>query len=78
VFVAKIAFLSYFTRMNARSPIVSEFETIEQAEAYNIWLCAKVEASLADGKPLIAHDEAMKRVRAIIELRRDADTRLAR
>jgi hypothetical protein len=53
--------------MNALSPLVSEFETVEQAEAYLSWLKAKVAASRADGRPNVAHEEAMKRVRAIIE-----------
>jgi len=52
--------------MNALSPLVSEFETVEQAEAYLGWLKAKVAAAKADGRPTVAHDEAMKRVRAII------------
>lgn len=53
--------------MNALSPRVSEFETVEQAQAYLSWLEAKVAASRADGRPSVAHDEAMKRVRAIIK-----------
>jgi hypothetical protein len=64
--------------MNALSPIVSEFESVEQAEAYEAWLRAKVEASLADGKPTIAHDEAMAQVRKIIDEKRAAEARLAR
>jgi hypothetical protein len=64
--------------MNAFSPIVSEFETLEQAEAYEAWLRAKVAASLADGKPAIAHDEAMAQVRKIIADKRAAEARLAR
>lgn len=63
--------------MNALSPIVSEFETAEKAEAYEAWLRAKVASSLADTRPVIPHDEAMARVRGIIEAHRDADTRLA-
>ena len=53
--------------MNDLSPIVSEFATAEQAEAHLRWLEAKVAGSLADGRPTIEHDEAMKRVRAIIK-----------
>ena len=63
--------------MNDLSPIVSEFESTEQAEAYDAWLTAKVTQSLEDGRPLIPHDEAMARVRAIIDKKRSADTRLA-
>jgi hypothetical protein len=57
--------------MNAHSPLVSEFETPEQAVAYEAWLKEKVAASLADGRPPVPHDEAMARARAIIEARRD-------
>ena len=52
--------------MNDLSPIVSEFDTVEQAEAHLRWLEAKVAASLADDRPVVSHDEAMKRVRALI------------
>ncbi|HET8612395.1 MAG TPA: stability determinant [Sphingomonas sp.] len=52
--------------MNAQSPIVSEFETTEQAEAYERWLKEKVAKSLADPRATIPHDEAMARARAII------------
>jgi hypothetical protein len=53
--------------MNALSPLVSEFETVEQAEAYLRWLEAKVAAARADSRPTVDHGEAMARVRAIIE-----------
>jgi len=58
--------------MNARSPIVSEFETPEQAAAYEKWLTDKVAASLADDRPPVAHDEAMARARFIVETKRGA------
>ena len=53
--------------MNALSPLGSEFETVEQAEAYLRWLEAKLASSKADGRPEVAHEEAMARVRAIIK-----------
>ena len=53
--------------MNDPSPVGSDFETAEQAEAYLRWLQGKIAASRADGRPGIEHDEAMKRVRAIID-----------
>ena len=53
--------------MNKLSPIVSEFETEEEAAAYDAWFRARVEASLADGKPCIPHDEAMARIRKKLE-----------
>ena len=56
--------------MNDLSPIVSEFDTVEQAEAHLRWLEAKVAASLADGRPAVPHNEAMARVRAINEAKR--------
>jgi hypothetical protein len=52
--------------MDALSPLVSEFETVEQAEAYLRWVEAKVVAR-ADSRPTVDHGEAMARVRAIIE-----------
>jgi hypothetical protein len=53
--------------MNDQSPIVSEFETPEQAAAYESWLAGKVAASLADNRPPVSHDEAMARAREIIK-----------
>jgi hypothetical protein len=64
--------------MNAQSPIVSEFETTEKAEAYEAWLRAKVAASLTDESPSVPHDQAMSAARKAIETRRGAKTRLAR
>ena len=52
--------------MNKHSPLVSEFETPEQAASYETWLKAKVAASLADDRPVIPHDEVMAEMRAII------------
>ena len=56
--------------MNKLSPIVSEFETEEQAESYDRWFRAKVEAALADPWPGIPHDEAMAQMRRLIESKR--------
>ncbi|MGF1548986.1 MAG: stability determinant [Sphingomonadaceae bacterium] len=56
--------------MNELSPIVSEFDTVEQAEAYEKWLRAKVAKSLADGKPTIPHDEVMAEAQKIIDARK--------
>lgn len=46
----------------ALSPIVSEFETVEQEATYTAWLQAKVAASLADPRPPIPHDEVERRM----------------
>lgn len=53
--------------MNKLSPIVSEFETEEEAEAYDRWFRAKVEASLADTRPCIPHDQVMAEMRKLID-----------
>jgi len=52
--------------MNEQSPIASEFDTPEQAAAYEKWLRDKVARSLADPRPPIPHDEVMAEMRAII------------
>ncbi|EFL3529289.1 stability determinant [Escherichia coli] len=46
----------------ALSPMVSEFETIEQENSYNEWLRAKVAASLSNPRPAIPHDEVERRM----------------
>ena len=48
------------------SPIVSEFETEEQAASYDRWFRAKVQASLDDPHPNIPHDQVMAEAEAII------------
>lgn len=53
--------------MNAvLSPIVSEFETEEQAASYDRWFRAQVQASLDDPRPSIPHDQVMAEMDAII------------
>lgn len=47
---------------HALSPIVSEFDTLEQEAEYTAWLQAKVAASLADPRPPIPHDEVERRM----------------
>jgi hypothetical protein len=59
----------------ALSPIESEFATAEEAEVYDRWFRAKVQASLADKRPTIPHDQVMADMEAIIraaELKRAA------
>ncbi|MBH8614541.1 type II toxin-antitoxin system RelB family antitoxin [Pseudomonas mohnii] len=53
------------------SPIVSEFETEEQAASYDRWFRAKVQASLDDPRPSIPHDQVMAEMRAFIESKRN-------
>lgn len=53
--------------MNAvLSPLVSEFETEEQAASYVAWVKAKVQAGLDDPRPGIPHDQVMAEMEAII------------
>ena len=56
------------------SPIVSEFETEEQAASYDRWFRAKVQASLDDPRPNIPHDQVMAEMRALIESKRKKRT----
>ncbi|MCP2020188.1 hypothetical protein D3C87_1207960 [compost metagenome] len=53
------------------SPIVSEFETKEQAASYDRWFRAKVQASLDDPRPNVPHDQVMADMRALIESKRN-------
>ncbi|MGW8465735.1 type II toxin-antitoxin system RelB family antitoxin [Pseudomonas sp. CLCA07] len=53
------------------SPIVSEFETEEQAASYDRWFRAKVQASLDDPRPNVPHDQVMADMRALIESKRN-------
>lgn len=52
------------------SPIVSEFETVEQEASYDQWFRAKVEEALQSEKPRLPHDAAMAKVQAMLEERR--------
>ncbi|WP_443025504.1 type II toxin-antitoxin system RelB family antitoxin [Sphingomonas sp. PB4P5] len=58
------------------SPIVSEFGSTEEAEAYDVWFRAKVQAAINCDEPDIPHDEAMAEMRALIDSKSDA-SRLA-
>ncbi|MGY2374704.1 type II toxin-antitoxin system RelB family antitoxin [Pseudomonas sp. SDO524_S393] len=52
------------------SPIVSEFETEEQAASYDRWFRAKVQASMDDPRPNIPHEQVMAEMRVLIESKR--------
>ena len=64
--------------MNVLSPLVSEFASTEEAEAYDRWLRAKVAAAEADPAPAIPHDEAMARIRELMESKRRAAAALGK
>lgn len=53
--------------MGKLDPIISEFDTEEEAEAYDRWFRAKVEAALADPRPKIPHDQVMGEMRQLLE-----------
>lgn len=53
-------------------PIISEFATDEDAEAYDKWYREQVEAGLASKGPWIPHAEVKARTKAILDKYRDA------
>ena len=53
-------------------PIISEFDTDEDAEAYDKWFRAQVEAGLASTKPRIPHAEAVARTQKTLDKYRNA------
>jgi hypothetical protein len=52
------------------SPFYSEFESEEEAESYDRWFRAKVQAALDDPRPDIPHEEAMVRLDQLLEEKR--------
>lgn len=53
-------------------PIVSEFATAEEAEAYDLWFRARVQESLDDPRPSVPHDQVIAEMEARIEAKRRA------
>ena len=51
-------------------PLVSEFETDDQAKSYDRWFRAKVREAMTSAKPRVPHDEAMARVKATLAEKR--------
>jgi hypothetical protein len=49
------------------SPIVSEFETQEAADAYDVWFRAKVTKSMNSNKPLIPHDQVKAEMQEMLD-----------
>jgi hypothetical protein len=59
-------------------PIISEFATDEDAEAYDRWFRAQVEAALAESdEDNVPHDVVMAHMQAIIDKHRNARSDLA-
>ena len=53
--------------MNAvLDPIISEFETEDQAESYDLWFRGKVQQALDSKVSRIPHDQVMAEMEAII------------
>ena len=52
------------------SPFYSEFESEEEAESYDRWFRAKVQAAMDDPRPGIPHEEAMVRLDQLLEEKR--------
>lgn len=64
--------------MNAQTldPLISEFETQEQADSYDVWFRAKVQEAIDNPHPYLPHDAAMAHVDQMIEeLRKQRATR---
>jgi hypothetical protein len=54
----------------ALDPLVSEFDTEEQAASYDRWFRASVQKALDDPRPAIPHDQAMKKLDELIDKKR--------
>jgi len=52
-------------------PIVSEFDTAEQAASYDQWFRAQVQKALDNTEPRIPHDQVMAEMRTLIASKRD-------
>ncbi|MBU1348344.1 MAG: stability determinant [Alphaproteobacteria bacterium] len=57
--------------MPALDPIVSEFASTEEEEAYDVWFRAKVQEALDDPGPYVPHDQVMAETQAIIDSYRE-------
>jgi hypothetical protein len=63
--------------MTKLSPIESEFETTEDAEAYDKWFRAKVQKALDSKGPGVPHDQVMAEMRQLIADKRANAAKLA-
>jgi len=62
--------------MNAvLSPLVSEFQTREQADSYTRWLQEKLERAEVNARTqrMVPHDQAMTEIRALLQAQPDAN-----
>lgn len=58
-------------------PIISEFETEEDAAAYDVWFRAQVQAALDSTEPLIPHEQVVAEMREMLARKRNAPRSLA-
>lgn len=58
--------------MGKLDPIVSEFETEEDAAAYDAWFREQVQAALDSDEPLIPHEQVMAEVKELLDRKRNA------
>lgn len=63
--------------MTKLDPIISEFATQEEADAYDKWFREQVEEGLREKGPLIPHEQVMAEARALLERKRNARRPLA-
>jgi hypothetical protein len=47
-------------------PLISEFDTQEQADSYDRWFREQIRESLEDPRPSIPHDDVMAEMRELI------------
>jgi hypothetical protein len=57
-------------------PIVSEFSSDEEAQAYDKWFRGQVEAGLKSEGPWYSHEQVMRESRQIIENAKNANRSL--
>lgn len=53
------------------SPIVSEFESEEQAASYDAWFRAKIQVSIDDHRPNVPHDKVMSEMKSRLAGKRE-------
>jgi hypothetical protein len=56
----------------ALDPRISEFQTDEAAASYDRWFRAKVQEALDSNAPRVPHDQAVARIAAMLQAKRDA------
>lgn len=58
--------------MGKLDPIVSEFDTDEDAAAYDAWFRTQVQEALDSDEPLIPHKQVMSEMREMLDRKRNA------